>query len=304
MNRYLLSFFICCAVTAGHSQGVKYKDMVFPEVTVQKNISYSPATHPGIKEKHYLFDLYEPKNDQSRQRPLIIWLHGGGFKFGSKQAKGITIWSNSFARRGYVCAALNYRLSKNNPLFNFNELKTSAYNAVQDVEEAIAFFKKNQEKFGIDPDRIFLAGNSAGGMIALQAAYSSQAELGSLANVQDANLLSGKHNPSGVAGVINFWGGLFNIGWLENAKVPFFSAYGSEDKIVPVNKKDTSLYGSIELHRRADELHIPNALKVYQGFSHELQKHFNPIFPPGAGTKERWLDAGQAAADFLSRQLF
>jgi hypothetical protein len=80
--------------------------------------------------------------------------------------------------------------------------------------------------------------------------------------------------------------------------------YGTEDKIVPVHSKDTSLYGSIAIHERADKLHIPNAIKVYEGYSHELQKHFNPLFAPSAATKQRWLEAGQLAADFMYGQLF
>jgi acetyl esterase/lipase len=235
---------------------------------------------------------------------LIIWLHGGGFKFGSKNAKGIQLWSEEFAKRGYVCAALNYRLSKKNPLFNFTELKRSCYDAVQSVAEAIAFFKQNRERYHIDTTRIILAGNSAGGMVALQSVYSSQSELAAIAQMPGSATLPNVHNPSNIAAVINFWGGLFKIEWLENARVPVFSAYGTRDKIVPYNAKDTSLYGSVAIHEKADRLHIPNALKVYEGYSHELQKHFNPVLPPGAGTKERWRDAAQAAADFLYPVLF
>jgi acetyl esterase/lipase len=219
MSKYLFVFLSIFFVTKIYSQDmskVRYKDLVFSEVNIQKDISYSPGEHPGIKEKHYRFDLYEPKSDNNRKRPLIIWLHGGGFKFGSKNARGIKLWSETFAKRGYVSAALNYRLSKKNPLFNFTELQASCYNAVEDIEEAIAFFKKNSEQFGIDTTRIIVAGNSAGGMIALQAVYSSQAELGARAHLPGSESLSKKHNPAGIAGIINFWGGIFDGNWLEN----------------------------------------------------------------------------------------
>ncbi|MDB5209951.1 MAG: Acetyl esterase/lipase [Sediminibacterium sp.] len=147
MLRHILIYFFLSQSTA-HAQNmlpVKYKDAIFPEVTITKNNSYATGEHPGTKDKHYLFNFYEPKSDATLKRPLIIWLHGGGFKFGTKNAKGIKLWSETFAQRGYVCVALNYRMSKKNPLFNFIELKKSCYGAVQSVKEAVAFFKKNHE---------------------------------------------------------------------------------------------------------------------------------------------------------------
>lgn len=302
--------FICCSffffigsISFGQNgSGIKYKDAVFTEAIIQRNISYFPAKHPGIKEKHYLFDLYEPSADTSQKRPLIIWLHGGGFKLGSKNARGIQLWSETFAKRGYVCAGLNYRLSKKNPLFNFTELKRSCFDAVQDVEEAIAWFKKNASQFRIDTNRIILAGNSAGGMIALQAVYSSRAELAHLAQLPGDDF-SADHNPARIAAVINFWGGLFKIDWLQNSRVPVFNVSGDKDRIVPPDHKDTSLYGSIAIHNKATTLHIPSGIKIFDGYSHELQKNFNPLFAAGAATKQRWLEAGQLAADFLFEQL-
>jgi carboxylesterase type B len=122
----LLSFF---ASVSGHSQNVQpvlYKDAVFSETLIQKDLSYATTTHAGINEKYFLFDLYQPKEDVNSMRPLIIWLHGGGLKFGSKKAAGIRLWCENFARRGYVCAGLNYPLGKNKTRFTFSELKKNS----------------------------------------------------------------------------------------------------------------------------------------------------------------------------------
>ena len=63
----------------------KYKDIVFDKVDIQKNLLYSTAD--SIRESYRQFDLYQPANDSSSQkRPLIIWLHGGGFKYGTKMS--------------------------------------------------------------------------------------------------------------------------------------------------------------------------------------------------------------------------
>jgi acetyl esterase/lipase len=299
----LLACILCVSLTArAQSQKpLRYKDSVFSDIRVNKNLSYS-ADSSSKDKKSNLFDLYQPKDDQSAPRPLIIWMHGGGFKFGNKEAKGIEIWSKNFAQRGYVCAAVNYSLSKKDPLFNFNELKRSCYYAVQDIKMAVQYFKEHHVQYNIDTTKIILAGNSAGGLIALQAAYSSNAQLAQMAGITDT---SKTQEPNlKVAAVINFWGAIFDLEWLKNTSVPVVSALGDKDGVVPPTHKSAPLYGGIDIHHTADSLGIPNRLKVFEGYSHELQKHFNPIFSSGKDTQKRWLEAGQFAADFLYDTLF
>jgi poly(3-hydroxybutyrate) depolymerase len=295
----IISAIIICISISSRAQmhnALKYKDMVFANVAITEKLSYN-TVDSTLEKKPYLFDLYQPAGDSSAKRPLIIWMHGGGFKFGSKDAKGIKLWSKTFAQRGYVCAAINYRLSKKYPIFNFNELQKSCYYAVQDAKMAVAYFKKHYNEYGIDPDKIILAGNSAGGMMALQAAFSTDTELAKVASITGAD--NDKYGLFKVAGVINFWGGIFDLDWLKNQQVPIVNVYGSNDKVVSPTHKDTPLYGAIDIHNKADALHLPNKIKVFDGYSHELQKHFNPLFSGGADTQKRWLEAGQFAADFM-----
>lgn len=249
----------------------KYKDLVFPEYTVTKDLTYNEGK---------LFDIYQPKGDSSDSRPLIIWMHGGGFKFGSKNAGGIRLWCKTFAQRGYVCAAINYRLGKKNLSFKYDDLVADCNNAVKDVQNAVTFFKQHAAQWDIDTSKIILAGNSAGGMLALQSAYSPKVGF------------------KGIAAIVNFWGGIFDTSWLRNARVPIVSVHGERDRTVPYDNKGYPLYGSLPIHRMADALGIPNALKTYEGYAHELQKHFNPLIVNNE-TRKRWLQAGQFAADFL-----
>ncbi|WP_184548845.1 alpha/beta hydrolase [Mucilaginibacter sp. FT3.2] len=305
-KRLLLVFlilFIAFAVKAQSPPVHQYKDRVFADVDVKADLSYLPNALPANK-KSYLFDLYQPKGDNAVARPLIIWMHGGGFKYGSKTANGIKIWSRDFAQRGYVCAAINYRLSKNNPVFHFDELQKSCYYAVQDVKTAVAYFKRHHAEYNIDTGKIILAGNSAGGIVALQAVYSSNAELSRRTGVVDSTALLKPNDRAQIAGIINFWGGILDIRWLKNARVPIVSAYGSHDGILNPVKIDTGMYGSITIHQKADDLHIPNSVKVFDGFGHELQRHFNPFFAAGKSTQKRWLQAAQFAADFYYNLLF
>ena len=279
MRNLLLAVYLFSAPSMVIAQTV-YKDMVFSDYSIEKNLSYA-----GKTKKYARFDLYRPKTDGVTPRPLIIWMHGGGFKFGSKEATGVRVWCSSFARRGYLCAAINYRIGNKSLKFTYNELVTNCYRGVEDVRTALAFFKTHASKWGIDTTRIILAGNSAGGMLAIQTVYSNDPA------------------PTGVAAIVNFWGGIFDTAWLRNARVPIVSVHGVQDGIVPYDHKGYPLYGSLPIHRVADSLHIPNALKAYEGFSHELQKHFNPFIVSRA-TRQRWLEAAQFAADFLYKELY
>jgi dienelactone hydrolase len=267
------------------TQPIHYKDLVFPAVTVERNLTYVE----GQRGRAHLFDLYESKQDTTALRPLIIWMHGGGFKFGSKDQAGIKLWSKTFAERGYVAVAINYRLGRKNFSFSYTDLVKNCYNAVQDLRRAILFFKSNYARFGIDTSRIVVAGNSAGGITALQAVYSRED--------------GGGADRDSIAAIVNFWGGIFNPDWLQQARVPIVSVHGKKDNIVNYDHKGYPLYGGYAIHKKADSLGIPNRLKLYDDYSHELQKHFNPLFA-GAGTKKRWLEAGQFAADFLYEELW
>ncbi|MEP6684313.1 MAG: alpha/beta hydrolase [Parafilimonas sp.] len=288
---FLVSF--CFSQTMN---GTRYKDEVFDKVNVTKDLLYNSSD--SIKTKYRQFDLYEPGNDSLHQRPLIIWMHGGGFKYGTKNAKEIKIWGNAFAQRGYVFAAINYRLSKKHPVSKFKDLVEACYTNVDDVKHAIEYFKLNANKFNIDTDKIILGGNSAGGVIALQSVYSNAADL---QNVIDSNKIianTGNYNAYNVAAVINFWGALFDDDWLVRANVPIVSVCGEKDKIVPITTKGVAFFGSLDIHKKADTLHILNNIKVYNGYGHELQKTFNPFIRSNA-TKRRWKEAAGFSAGFL-----
>jgi dienelactone hydrolase len=295
--------FISISAFAQTAKCFRYKDIIYSDIRIDKELSYFPNV-PKDEKKAYQFDLYQPNGDSTHNRPLIIWMHGGGFKFGTKEAKGIQLWSKTFAQRGYVCAAINYRLSKKNTLFHFDELLKASYYAVQDAKMAVEYFKKHHKEYNIDPDKIILAGNSAGGIIALQTAYASNAELARMAKLPDTVEGAKAREIFKVAGVINFWGAIFDLDWLKNTQVPIVSVLGSNDGVVPPTHKSAPLYGGIDIQTKANALKIPNELKIFDGYSHELQKHFNPIFPVSKSTHERWLEAGQYAADFLYDRLF
>ena len=143
---FVCFLFIMLFAKAQTAQPHRYKDIIFSEVSIDKNLSYAANTNPDDKNA-WLFDLYQPKDDHAGPRPLIVWVHGGGFKFGTKEAKGIQLWCKTFAQRGYVCAAINYRLSKKYPFLHFNELQKSCYYAVQDLKMAVSYLIQRRTTF-------------------------------------------------------------------------------------------------------------------------------------------------------------
>lgn len=283
-------------------EGKRFKDQIFANVAVQKNISYKSDLPAREKAKSYLLDFFEPVNDNSRSRPLIIWIHGGGFKFGKKTSRGTPIWSKRFAKRGYVCAAINYRLSNQKSMSDRGNLMNACKDAMEDVNSVVAFFKKEYVRYRIDTTKIILAGNSAGGITALQSVFSSISRMGA-SDGQVFYPADTVVNPNKIVAVINFWGGMFDSTWLQNTNVPIVSVHGLKDRVVSANRTDRGIFGSVIVNRYATALKIPNSVLIFDRLGHELQKHFIP-FLAGRPAKNRWNESGDFAGDFLYEQLF
>lgn len=107
--------------------------------------------------------------------PLLVWVHGGAWRFGTNQALRDTILRTpdgeqpntqalmraAFQQAGWAVASINYRYS-HQALFP---------GALHDVKEAVRFFRANAHEFGIDPQRIAVAGGSAGGHLSMMVAH-------------------------------------------------------------------------------------------------------------------------------------
>jgi acetyl esterase/lipase len=107
-------------------------------------------------------DVYRPE-DQREPLPLLHYIHGGGWRVSSRQRapRETRGWTpNLFEQMvaaGFVVAASDYRYS--------GEALYPA--AVEDTTDALAYLRADAERFGIDPTRVVLFGQSAGGYLAL-----------------------------------------------------------------------------------------------------------------------------------------
>lgn len=103
-------------------------------------------------------DIYRAKAVGSG-RPVLIQVHGGAWIIGRKEQQGLPLMVH-LALEGWVCVAINYRLSP----------RATYPDHIVDVKRAIAWVKQNIARYGGDPDFVVIAGGSAGGHLAALAA--------------------------------------------------------------------------------------------------------------------------------------
>lgn len=113
--------------------------------------SWPNLAYARVDEKPQHLDLYLAPVGEA-PRPLIIWVHGGAWRSGSKADVPI----QALVERGFSIASVDYRLS---PVARFPA-------QVHDIKAAIRFLRAHAAKHHLDPQRFVVAGSSAGGHLA------------------------------------------------------------------------------------------------------------------------------------------
>lgn len=163
----------------------RYRAQVFAGVTVTSNLMYGTANDliTGLPVG-LLLDLYRPAGDTNTSRPLLVWVHGGGFAYGNRG--DMAAESRAYARLGYVTATISYRLDYGNKClqvqagaFTGAELITERARcerailaARDDAATAIAWLRAHAVDYGIDPTRVAIGGSSAGAITAIHVGQS------------------------------------------------------------------------------------------------------------------------------------
>lgn len=267
----------------------RYLNMIFPEFTETENIPYGSNIDFEGNETELLLDVYQPLGDTEVSRPLIIFAHGGSFVGGSKDEIDVAPLCEDFARMGYVTASINYRLGI--PLLA--DVETSATEAVargyHDMKAAIRFFRKdvaeNGNQWNIDPDKIIIAGSSAGGFITTHIAFMDELEeLPPLLDQSLPGLGGGLDGTSGnegysseVIGVVNIAGALLDVDWMTAEDEPILSFHGTGDATVPFGEAMLQLFGLVNvtvvagssaIHEQADAIGLTNCFEIYDQQGH------------------------------------
>lgn len=122
---------------------------------MQKDIPYCDST-----DEYRTFDFYRPKNKPNETIPLLVYIHGGGWRSGDKRNPLISTYGPLFIEQGMAVASINYRLHTDTPYPDQN----------YDVACALDYLSEYAEKFNIDTERTVYFGESAGGQLAAFAA--------------------------------------------------------------------------------------------------------------------------------------
>lgn len=288
MKKFNFAFLAAMAFTTmGHAQcnNGRYASDVFTDVTVTSNIVFGQnTTYTGTNQSLKL-DFYEPTGDTETKRPLIILAHGGSFIGGTSTDMDVVSLCNAFAKKGYACASINYRLGFF-PFDSINAVKAVA-RAVQDMKASIRFFYKDSKDeldvYKIDTNNIFIGGSSAGAITALHTAYLDRScELETYLTPATIAAMGGIEGNSGnpcystkVKGVINLCGALAIYGWLEAGDVPVCSMHGTADATVLYNRGIVNpgipliyLDGSRMVHEQAEAVNVQSNFYTWHDAPH------------------------------------
>jgi len=223
----------------------RYVDLVFESVTRTNALKYGSAVDkPSGRTVDLLLDLYEPAGDTAARRPVFVFLFGGAFVAGDRQREP-QAYCEQMARRGYVAAAIDYRIKQGNIVEDGNPA------AVSDARQAVRWLRAHADAHRLDVNRVVIGGSSAGAITSLLVAY-SELERGE------------GDGPPDVAAVVDLWGGLFTmVGEMTSGEPPLAIIHGTADDVVPFREAEKLRDRAAEVgiaylfHPLADAGHAP-----------------------------------------------
>jgi acetyl esterase/lipase len=226
--------------------------------------------------------------------PVVVYVHGGGWQLGDKAA-GMYPWhSPLMAAHGYVAVNVGYRLSWMAP----------HPAQLDDLKAALGWLRANADTYGIDPDRVGVWGDSAGGhlcsMLGVDApgtvqavvARSAPGDLSSIdLNAIDNDAVLGSLVGGPPAQHLNELLQLSPLQHVHSAMPPFLIVHGTADEIVPFSNAQ-AFVGALRKQG------VDVTFNVIPGGGHGLRTDT----PPPTDNK-MWEDLGHQALDFFNRHL-
>jgi acetyl esterase/lipase len=262
------------------------------EITFEAGIEFAKPGGESLQ-----LNLARPKSP-SGKLPAILCIHGGGFRAGKRE--GWDARCKLLAERGYVAATVTYRLA---PKHQFPA-------AVEDVKAGVRWLRANAEKYSIDPDRIGVIGDSAGGHLAQflgvtggiaqfegdggNAAFSSRVSC--VVNYYGPSDLTKSYGKSvDAAEVLPLWLGgdatkerrrhilASPLYWVTPTAAPTLLLQGTEDKYVNHEQ-------AVWMHEKLKAAEVEVEFMSLEGAGHGFK---------GADAEKAW----KAAVDFFDRHL-
>jgi poly(3-hydroxybutyrate) depolymerase len=136
----------------------RYSAPVYDEAQIERTeaLQYGTAVNHLGQTESLLLDLWLPPDDTG-PRPLMIWVHGGGFSSGSRN--GFAANASRLAQRGFAVASIDYRLRPNQTPA---EQLAAAMDAIDDAQEAVRWLRSRAGIYNLDTARFLAIGGSAG----------------------------------------------------------------------------------------------------------------------------------------------
>ena len=204
---------------------LRYRDTVFSAVTLTSNLQYGSAVNSSGVNQALLLDLRQPTGDTLTSRPALVFVHGGGFSGGDKASGVAPDMATEFAKRGYVTVSINYRLIAG-PCGGSNlggACVGAALDAGHDAQAAVRWLRANAARYRIDPTRIGISGESAGGITAALVGMRGD----------DPGTSGNPGFSSRVSGWVSISGGLPSGVFASADDAPALLFHGDADPIVP-----------------------------------------------------------------------
>lgn len=276
MKSRLLSVTLFVGICAIATAQVRYLDEIFSQSTVTTDITYA-QNYSVLTGSPMLVDLkmdiYEPAGDTVSFRPLIIYLHTGSFlpryinglPTGDRNDSATVAMCETWAKKGYVVANIDYRLGWNPAAPDEQDRKESiiraVYRAMQDAKSCVRYMRMevatNGNPYRIDESKIVLGGQGTGGYIAL--AY---ATLQDVAEIQLLKFFNTNTNafmvdtaimgdfegfgglpslnndnhpgyPTDISMIFNIGGALGDSSWIDQGEVPMCCVHAVFDPFAP-----------------------------------------------------------------------
>ncbi|GIW82004.1 MAG: hypothetical protein KatS3mg105_3811 [Gemmatales bacterium] len=241
-----------------------------PPYKVSRDVEYGKAGERSLR-----LDIYEPRKRSSDILPVVVWIHGGGWRHGNKSS-GAGVLAPFVSTGNYVGISVEYRLS--------GEAIWPAQ--IHDCKAAIRWIRANAKKLRVDPDRIGVGGHSAGGhLVSL---------LGTSGDTADLEGNNGSPNVSSkVRCVVDLSGPsdltvfrhvrvdqLFNkpfderkelakaaspVTYISKDDPPFLIIHGTKDSIVPISQAEL-------LHDRLEKAGVESNFVKIEGGGHSINE--------------------------------
>lgn len=312
-----------------HSQDYRYTNTLFTDAIKTADVIYGTApflnTASNINESsttvgNLVMDIYTPDGDTETNRPAIIFAHAGGFINGHRNHEDIVLFCQELAKKGYVTATIDYRkgfyVADDVPMHGTR----AVYRGIQDGRSAVRFLRANATTYGIDPDKVYFGGSSAGAFIALHSIYMQESEKPAFAGpVSYTSLFIPFSGPDlgpldngdhlGFNGtpdaVISLWGAIQTPDLITTETTPIYLVHGTADGTVPYDTGYPfayplmpTVYGSKQVNDKLDLLGFTNKQTYFvTGEDHEFYGTNNGDWPDAPNA--HWDIIFDASVDFL-----